>query len=443
MGAIQLLTEVPGPKSRQLLARRAAATPSGLACSTDVVIDRARGALVQDIDGNTLLDFCSGIGMLNAGHNPPEVVAAVTRQAERYLHVCALVGSYEPYVALAEALNDLAPGAAPKKTLLANTGSEAVENAIKLARAYTGRPAVLCFEAAYHGRSIFTLSLTSKYSLFKKGFGPFASEVYRVPAPYPYRRPEGLSEQAYVDWCCSQLENAFTVQVAPEAVAAIIIEPVQGEGGFLPMPAAFLRKIRQLCDEHGIIFIADEIQSGCGRTGKMWAIDHSGVVPDVITCAKSLGSGLPISATTGRADIMDSAHPGGLGGTYSGSPLACVAALESLALLRKPEALERAREVGESMASELERWAQDLALVGDARGVGAMRAIELVSDRKQRTPAPEQTLRIVQRAGAAGLMLIRAGIYSNCIRLLPPLTITDAQLQEGLGVLREAIAAED
>lgn len=438
---IELNTEIPGPKSRELLARRLAATPTGLAKSTEVVIDRAEGAIVYDVDGNRLLDFAGGIGMLNAGHCPAPVVAALREQIEKYLHVSALVATYEPYIALAERLNAITPGDFAKKTLLSNSGAEAVENAIKLARAYTGRPAVITFEGAYHGRTLLTMSLTSKYALFKKSFGPFAPEIYRLPAPNLYRRPRGLSTEEYTAWSIAQLENAFIAQVDPSAVAAIIVEPVQGEAGFIPLPQAFLQKIRALCDAHGIVMIADEVQSGFGRTGRLFAIEHYGIVPDLITMAKSLGSGLPISAVTGRADIMDAAHLGGVGGTYGGSPVACAAALASIELVSQPSFLNRARAIGERIAKTLNSWQQRFPLIGDVRGLGAMQLIEFVIDRETKQPAPEQTLDIIRRAVRNGLILIRAGLYSNCIRLLPPLVILDEQLDEGLDVLRSAIEA--
>jgi 4-aminobutyrate aminotransferase/(S)-3-amino-2-methylpropionate transaminase len=439
MGAIRLQTEIPGPKSRALLARRAVAVAGGLGKATEVVVERAEGALVHDVDGNTFIDFAGGIGMLAVGHSPRGVVSALAAQAERFIHVCALVATYEPYVRLCEVLNEITPGAFAKKTLLANSGAESVENAVKLARRYTGRPAVIAFEGAYHGRTLLTLSLTSKYGLFKKGFGPFAPEIYRLPVPNLYRTPDGMSEEQYVGWSVRQLENAFVAQVDPSAVAAIIIEPVQGEAGFIPVPHPFLRRIRELCDQHGIVMIADEVQSGFGRTGKLFAIEHSGIAPDLLTTAKSLGAGMPISAVTGRAEIMDSAHLGGIGGTYGGSPVACAAALAAVEMIRKPGFLPRAEAVGEIMREAMEGWKARWPLVGDVRGVGAMRLVELVRDRKTKEPAPEETLAVIKHAVRRGLMVIRAGLYSNCVRLLPPLIIGDEPLHEGLEVLGAAI----
>lgn len=439
MGAIRILTEIPGPQSRAMLQRRASAVAAGLAKSTELAIERASGARVYDVDGNTLLDFAGGIGMLAVGHCPPAITSAMAEQAQKLIHVCALVATYEPYVRLCELLNEITPGSFPKKSLLANSGSEAVENAIKLARISTGRQGILCFEGAYHGRTLLTLSLTSKYGLFKKGFGPYASEIYRIPAPDVYRRPNEMSEEAYIDWCLAQFDKALVAQIDPSALAAIIIEPVQGEAGFIPMPARFLQKIRDVCDKYGIVMIADEVQCGFGRTGKLFAIEHYGIVPDLITTAKSLGAGMPISAVTGRADIMDAAHLGGVGGTYGGAPVACAAAISAIEMIRQPAFLQRAQEVGDSMRRTMLGWQEQCKLVGDVRGLGAMMLFELVLDRVGKEPAAAQTLAVIKRAVANGLLLIRAGLYSNCVRLLPPLVISDEELEEGMNVLGQAL----
>lgn len=439
MGCIRLVTEIPGPKSRAMVERRAAAVAAGLAKSTDVAVERGEGARVYDVDGNTLLDFAGGIGMLAVGHCPPRVTQAMAEQASKLIHTCALVATYEPYVRLCELLNEIAPGDFPKKSLLANSGSEAVENAVKIARTATGRQGILCFEGAYHGRTLLTLSLTSKYGLFKKGFGPYASEIYRIPAPDVYRRPLEMSEEAYIDWCLAQFDRALIAQVDPSALAAIIIEPVQGEAGFIPMPSRFLKKIRDVCDKHGIVMIADEVQCGFGRTGKLFAIEHDAIVPDLITTAKSLGAGMPISAVTGRADLMDAAHLGGVGGTYGGAPVACAAAIEAIEMIRQPAFLARAAEIGAYMRSTMQGWKEECALVGDVRGLGAMMLVELVLDRVTREPAAAQTLAAIKKAVANGLLLIRAGLFSNCVRLLPPLVISDEELAEGMAVLGQAI----
>src|SRR5436309_1202397 len=439
MSYIRLNTEIPGPRARDLLARRQAATPAGLGRATDVVVERAHGELIFDVDGNTLIDFAGGIGMLAIGHTPAPVVEAIAGQAHKFIHVCALVATYEPYVRLAELLNEITPGTFKKKTIFANSGAESVEHAVQLSRKHTGRPSVICFEGGYHGRTLLTLSLTSKYGLFKSGFGPFAPEIVRLPIPHVYRTPAGMTEDQYVDFGIHQLEHALIAQVDPSAVAAMIIEPVQGEAGFIPVPPRFLRRIRELCDAHGIVMIADEVQSGFGRTGRLFAIEHSGVVPDLLTTAKSLGAGMPISAVTGRAEIMDSAHLGGIGGTYGGNPVACAAALAAVEMIRQSGFLRRAERVGEVMREAMEEWKRRWTLVGDVRGLGAMRLLELVRDRQTKEPAPEETLAVIKHTVGRGLIVIRAGLYSNGVRLLPPLNISDEQLQEGLEVLGDSI----
>jgi 4-aminobutyrate aminotransferase / (S)-3-amino-2-methylpropionate transaminase / 5-aminovalerate transaminase len=442
MSYIRLNTEIPGPKARAVLARRAAAVPAGLGRATDVVVERADGSLVFDVDGNTLIDLAGGIGMLAVGHSAEPVVEAIKRQAERFIHPCALVATYDPYIELAELLNEVTPGTFPKKTIFTNSGAESVENAVKLSRKFTGRPTIICFEGGYHGRTLLTLSLTSKYGLFKSGLGPFAPEIVRLPIPDLYRTPKGMSEEEYVDFGIRQLEHALVAQVDPSAVAAFIIEPVQGEAGFLPVPPRFLRRIRELCEQHGIVMIADEVQCGCGRTGRMFAVEHYGVVPDIIVSAKSLGAGMPIGAVTGRAEIMDSAHLGGVGSTYGGSPVACAAALQALKMIRQEQFLAHANHLGEVMREVLESWKARWPIVGDVRGLGPMLLVELVADRESKTPfAPEDTLRIVRRAVANGVLLIRAGLFSNCIRFLPPLNMPEDMLREGLNAVGRAIEA--
>ena len=440
MSHIKLVTEIPGPKSVAMLERRKNALPAGLAKSTEVVVDKAEGGIVWDVDGNQLLDFAGGIGMINVGHRPEAVVSAIKAQLDKYIHTCSLVTTFEPYVELAELLNRLTPGDFAKKTLLCNTGTEAVENAVMLARYYTKRPAVICFEGAYHGRSLLTLSLTSKYSLFKKGFGAYVNDIYRLPLPNLYRTPEGMSEETYLNWCIKNLEHAFIAQVDPEAVAAIIIEPVIGEGGFIQVHPEFMQRIRERCDKHGIVMIADEIQCGSGRTGKLFAIEHTGVVPDMITVAKSMGAGMPVGAVVGRATIMDCTHLGGIGGTYGGSPVAAVAAIESLKILSDPAFLQRATHVGEVIHTTMQTWKEKYNRVGDVRGVGAMQIVEFVKDRQTKEPDMDTAMAVLKDAVKHGIILIRAGLYSNCIRLLPPIVMTDEQLREGLQVLEDAIA---
>ncbi|HET6955070.1 MAG TPA: aminotransferase class III-fold pyridoxal phosphate-dependent enzyme, partial [Vicinamibacterales bacterium] len=440
MSYIRLNTEIPGPRARDLIARRAAAAPAGLGRATDVVVERADGGLLFDVDGNTFIDFAGGIGMVAVGHSPQRVVKAIQDQAAKYIHPCALVTTYEPYVRLAELLNEVAPGTFKKKTIFANSGAEAVENSVKLSRKYTGRPSIICFEGGYHGRTLLTLSLTSKYGLFKSGFGPFAPEIVRLPIPNVYRTPAGMTEEQYVDFGIRQLENALVSQVDPKAVAAMIIEPVQGEAGFVPVPPRFLRRIRELCSEHGIVLIADEVQCGMGRTGRLFAVEHYDIVPDLVTTAKSLGAGMPIAAVTGRAEIMDAAHLGGIGGTYGGSPVACAAAIEALNTIRTPEFLHHAQRLGEVMREVMNGWHGRFPIVGDVRGLGPMMLIEFVRDRVSKEPAtPDETLQIVRQIVAGGVVVMRAGLYSNCIRLLPPLVIPEDMLREGLAVIGHAI----
>ncbi len=435
MPHIKLNTPIPGPQSRALQERRAKAVSGALGQANPIAVKRAHGSLVEDIDGNVLIDLAGGIGVLGVGHTPKSVVDAVKAQADDLLHMCSIVANYEPYVELCEVLNALTPGDFAKKTLLSNGGAEAVENAVKYARRFTGRQGIMVFEGAYHGRSNLTMSMTSKYNLFKKGFGPFAPEIYRLPMPNLYRTPKGMSEADYLEWSCWNLENALTAHVDGTGLAAIVIEPVLGEGGFIPVPHAFLRKIREICDETGAVMIADEIQSGFGRTGKVFAIEHSGVIPDMVISAKSLGAGMPISAVTGRAEIMDSPHVGGVGSTYGGNPLACVAALEAIKIITKPATLEAANRVERVIREVFEPLKTELPMLGDVRGHGAMMVIEFVKDRVTKEPWPEIVPEIVKRSFEQGVILIRAGLYTNCIRFLPALEIPEDQLREALGAI--------
>jgi 4-aminobutyrate aminotransferase/(S)-3-amino-2-methylpropionate transaminase len=438
--SIRLLTDVPGPKSRAILARREAATPQGNAKLTPVSIDSAHGSVVIDVDGNHFIDLAGGIGVLAVGHTPERVVAALQEQAAKLIHMCAIVSTYEPFVAVAERLNELAPGDLAKKTVLMNTGAEAVETAVHIARSHQKRQGIVVFEGAFHGRTNLTMSMTSKFNLFKKGFGPFAPEVYRFPFPNVYRRPPGMSEEAFVDWHIGLLDQSFVAQVDPSHVAAIFVEPVQGEGGFVPAPFAWLRRLRELADEHGILLVSDEIQSGMGRTGTLWAIDHSGVIPDMVTTAKSLAAGMPLSAVVGPANVMDAPHPGGLGGTYSGNPLACVAALEAMDQISQPSFLERSAAVGQRLRIALDEiQAAHPSLIGDVRGLGSMLVMEFVKDPVTKQPWVEATAAVTAETVKRGVITIRAGLYSNCVRFLPPLDITDAQLDEALEVVAASV----
>ncbi|GAB4409958.1 MAG: aspartate aminotransferase family protein [Anaerolineae bacterium] len=439
MPYIQLKTPIPGPKSQELLARRAAAVSAALYQSVPIAYARASGSLVEDVDGNILLDLVGGIGALAVGHAPAAVSQAIQAQAEKYIHVCPIVANYEPYIEVCEQLNAITPGDYPKKTLLANGGAEAVENAVKLARAYTKRPAIICFEGGYHGRTNLTMSLTSKYGLFKKGFGPFAPEIYRLPLPNLYRTPPSMSQEGYLEWSIWNLENALIAQVDPSAIAAILIEPIIGEGGFIPVPTPFLQKIREICDRHNIVMIADEIQCGFGRSGKLFAIEYTGIVPDLIITAKSLAAGTPLSAVTGRAEILDAPHLGGVGSTYGGNPLACVAALAAIKLINRPETLANAAQIENKVRATFEPLQAEIPVLGDIRGRGAMMALEFVKDPITKEPWPEFVISVIQKCTAKGVLLLRAGLYSNCIRLLPQLDIPPDQLHEGLEIMAGAM----
>jgi len=442
MGVIQLRTEIPGPKSRSLIARREAATPPGAAKLTPIAVASAHGAVVTDVDGNDFIDLAGGIGTLAVGHTPDAVVRALQEQAARLVHMCAIVASYEPAIELAERLNALAPGDMPRRTVLMNSGAEALETAVHVSRSFTKRQGVVVFDGAYHGRTNLTMSMTSKFNLFKKGFGPFAPEVYRFPFPNLYRRPHGLTAEQWVDWSVAQLDHCFMAIVDPSHVACVVVEPVIGEGGFLPAPTAWLRRLRELCDQHGMLLVADEVQSGMGRTGKLWAMEHSGVVADVITTAKSLAAGMPLSAVIGRSDVMEAPHPGGLGGTYSGNPLACVAALAALDIITAPSFLARAEALGARMRSRLEAiQARHPRRVGDVRGLGPMLAMELVRDPQTREPWMEATQGVNAATLERGVITIRAGLFSNCVRFLPPLNLDDATLDEAFDVVDAAVDA--
>lgn len=443
MGAIRIQTKIPGPRSRQLQERREKAVPRGPFHVTPVYIARAKGASVEDVDGNRFIDFAAGIGVLNVGHTTPEVVAAVEEQVKLYTHACFHVTPYEVYIRLAERLNGLTPVDGETKTLLVNTGAEGVENAIKIARAYTGRPAIVCFEDAFHGRTLLALSVTSKIVPYKAGFGPFAPEVYRVPFAYCYRCSYNLSHPSCDLYCATHLEDAFRRYVEPEAVAAIVVEPVLGEGGFVVPPPDFFRVLQDVCRKHGILIIADEVQTGMGRTGRLFASEHYGLRPDLLVASKSLAAGLPLAAVTGRADIMDAPGVGGLGGTFGGNPLSCQAALAALDLLEKPGFLDKACQVGAKALARAQKWKERFSLVGDVRGLGAMVGIELVKDKATKEPAKEAAGRVSSLAYERGLLTITAGTYGNVLRTLMPLTIEDDELEEGLDVLEGAIAQAD
>jgi 4-aminobutyrate aminotransferase / (S)-3-amino-2-methylpropionate transaminase / 5-aminovalerate transaminase len=440
-GVIRLQTEIPGPNSRALLARRAKAVPKGVPAVTPIAVVHAEGAVLTDADGNRLIDFGGGIGVVNTGHRHPGVVEAVRAQLDRFAHVCFPVSTYEPYVELAERLNRLTPGTHEKRTFFVNSGAEAVENAVKVARYFTGRQAVLCFDHGFHGRTNLTMALTAKVMPYKKGFGPFAPEVYRIPYPYCYRCAEGPSGGR----CCladtARLEQILATTVDPGSVAAIIMELELGEGGFVPAPVEYVQTLAAFAKQHGILFIADEIQTGFGRTGKLFASEHYGLVPDLMTTAKSLAGGLPLAAVTGRADVMEAPHVGGLGGTYGGNPLACAAALAVLDAMEAERIPAHAQRTGDRVKARFRQWAEQFPCIGDVRGLGAMVGLELVTDRETRTPDKALTGRVLAAALERGLVLLSAGTFSNTIRVLAPLTADDAIIDEGLDVMGAALEA--
>jgi 4-aminobutyrate aminotransferase / (S)-3-amino-2-methylpropionate transaminase / 5-aminovalerate transaminase len=416
----------------ELHARRQQAVPRGVTNSLAVYAERACNAEIWDVEGRRYIDFASGISVLNTGHVHPKVQQAVARQLEKLIHTCFQVTPYESYIALAEQLNALAPGASPKKTIFLTTGAEAVENAIKIARFHTKRSAVIAFSGSFHGRTLACVSLTGKVQPYKAGFGPMLPEIYHLPYPMLYH---GVT----LEHSLQALEQLFKADVDPARVAAIIIEPVLGEGGFYAAPSELLRRLRSLCDSHGIVLIADEIQCGFGRTGRMFAIEHAGVEPDLITIAKSVAGGVPLSAVTGKADIMDAPGPGGLGGTFAGSPLGCAAGLAVLEVMREEQLLKRAQEIGRFMSSRLKGLQVRFPCVGEVRALGAMVAVELVKNSRADAPDPDLTKALVQAAGRRGLVILSCGVYSNVIRFLAPLTISDAHLKEGCDLFELAL----
>jgi len=429
---IELKTAIPGPKSEAILARKERVVADPLSVFLPVVIEEGRGATLTDVDGNTFLDFTGGVGCLNVGHSHPRVVEAAQEQLAKFSHTDFTIVPYEVYVTLAERLIAASPFRSPAKAGFFNAGAEAVENAIKFARAHTGRPAVIAFEGGFHGRTLLSLSLTSKTHPYKAGLGPFAPEVYRVPFPNEYRGPS--SEEAI-----GALERALVTQVAAETVAAIVIEPVQGEGGFVVAPQAFLDGVRRLCDENGIVMVVDEVQTGFGRTGKFFAIEHYGIEPDLITVAKSIAAELPLSGVIGKTEIMDAPSDSAIGGTYVGNPVAQAAALAVLDVIEDEGVCERAAQLGETIRGRMESWHQRWPQIGDVRGLGAMLAIELVKEPASKEPDADTATAIVEGAAERGLLLLKSGIYSNCIRVLAPLILSDAELDEALAVWEEAL----
>lgn len=441
MSTIQLRTSIPGSRSQALMRRRDAAVPQAVYHATPVFISKAEGAVIEDVDGNRLIDFAGGIGCINTGHRAPSVIDAIRRQLDRFLHTSVNVLPYESYVTLAERLNALTPGRFAKKTIFVNTGAEAVENAIKIARFYTKRPAIIAFEDAFHGRTYMAMAATSKTHPYKAGFEPFPGDVYRIPYAYCFRCSYSLQYPSCEVHCARHLEDTFKRVVAAESVAAVIVEPILGEGGFVTPPAEFYPTLSEICRKHGILLIADEVQTGFARAGATFACERFGLEPDLIVMAKSLGGGLPLAAVTGRSEIMDAPGAGQLGGTFAGNPAACEAALAVLDLLEKENLNARANQLGEMFRKRASEWQGRWELVGEVRGLGAMQALELVRSRTTREPADTETKEISQFCYEHGLITITAGSYGNVIRLLMPIVITDAQFDEGLDVLEAALAS--
>jgi 4-aminobutyrate aminotransferase / (S)-3-amino-2-methylpropionate transaminase / 5-aminovalerate transaminase len=431
---IAIRTEIPGPRSREILERERRAVARPLIVHEPIVADRARGSTITDVDGNTFVDFVGGVGVANVGHNHPRVVEAITDQVDRFLHTDFTVVPYEGYVELAERLGALVPIAGETRGAFFNAGAEAVENAVKLARLYTKRQGVIAFEGAFHGRTWLALTMTSKTDPYKRGLGPFAPEVYRAPYPNGYRGPDATT-------ALETLERLFTTHVSPDHVAAIVFEPQQGEGGFLPASAEFVTGLRRICDEHGIVLVADEVQSGFGRTGRMFAMEHFEVEPDLLIVAKSIAGGLPLSGVLGRAAIMDDPHSGAIGGTFIGNPVALAAACAVLDVFAEEELVARAQLLGDAIRARMLDWQARWPQIGDVRGLGAMLAIELVRDPATKEPAPELVQAIIDEALQRGLLLLKAGLHGNCIRVLCPLTTSDSELDDGLHAWEEALGS--
>jgi 4-aminobutyrate aminotransferase/(S)-3-amino-2-methylpropionate transaminase len=436
----KLVTEIPGPRSRELMARRQQAVPRAVFNTLPVFSRAAWGAIVEDVDGNRLIDLAAGLAVMNVGHGSPQVMEAIHRQADLLTHTCFHVTMSEPYLALAERLNQLVPGDHPKMTMFSNAGAEAVENAVKIARYHTKRPAVVAFDHGFHGRTLMALSLTAKVMPYKQGFAPFAPEVYRLPYAYPYRCPMGASPEECGPACTAYAIDHMERHIGPENIACVVVEPILGEGGFVVPASGFLPALREFCQEHGILFVADEVQTGIGRTGRWFGIEHEGLVPDLVTTAKALGGGLPLSAVTGPADVMEPIHVGGLGGTFGGNPLACAAALAVIETVEREGLLERATRIGERAMERLRDMKERHAVVGDVRGRGAMVAVELVKDRETKEPGKDAATKVIEECYREGVIVLKAGTYDNVVRLLPPLTIDESLLDEGLEVLDGAIA---
>jgi 4-aminobutyrate aminotransferase/(S)-3-amino-2-methylpropionate transaminase len=430
--SIEIRTELPGPRSREIIGRKERVIAAPLSLVHPIVTAEGRGATLTDVDGNTFVDFTGGVGCLNVGHSHPRIVEAAQEQLSRFSHTDFTIAPYEVYVELAERLIAVSPISGPAKAAFFSAGTEAIENSIKFARSYTKRPAVIAFEGAFHGRTLLSMTMTSKTHPYKAGLGPFAPEVYRVPYPHEYR---GID----VESALKALRRAFITQVAAESVAAIVMEPILGEGGFVVAPTEFVQGVREICDEHGIVFVIDEVQTGFGRTGKLWGIEHHAVEPDLMVVAKSIAAGLPLSGVVGKAEIMDAPPDSAIGGTYVGNPVAQAAALAVLDVFEDESLVERASAVGDTIRSRMLAWQERWAEIGDVRGLGAMLAIELVRDPATKEPAADLASAVIEEAFRQGLLMIKSGTDGNCIRVLTPLVITDSELDEALAVWEQAL----
>lgn len=439
----KIITEIlPGPKAKEVIKRREEAIPRAIKCVYPVVIERGEGAMIEDVDGNRFLDWIGGVGVLNVGFSHPEIIEEVKKQSEKYFHGMFNIVTHEGYVKLAEKLNDIVPVKGDKKkTYFANSGAEADENAVKVAKAFTKRPNIICFSGAFHGRTNLTMAMTSKKA-YAKGLGPFPEGIYRAEYPYLYRKPKGMNEEEAIKYYINSIYKVFEECSPADYIAAIVVEPLQGEGGFIPAPIEWVKAVRKICDENGIMLIADEVQSGFCRTGKMFASEYwkeAGVMPDILATAKSIGAGLPISAIVARDEIMESVLPGTIGGTYCGNPLACAAAIKTIEIMERDNLVKRSLEIGEKVQAVYKKWMDKYEVIGDVRGLGGMIGIEFVTDKQSKTPNGEIVSKIVKNAVEKGLMLENSGTYGQVIRFLAPLVMTDEQLKAGLEIFEEAI----
>ena len=437
---VKLVTAIPGPKALEIIEGRKKYVANGVSMATTIAIEEAKGALVKDVDGNVLLDFAAGIGVQNAGHCDDEIIAAVKAQVEKYIHPCFHVATYSPYVELSKKLTEIVTGDYEKKVMLANSGAEALENAIKVAKAYTKRHGILSANGSFHGRTLMTMSITSKYKPYKNGFGPYAPDTYKFDYPYTYRAPKGVSEDDYAEECLEKLRTMLKTTIAAEQIACLIVEPLQGEGGFVVPSEKYMQGLQKICNDNGIVFIVDEVQAGFARTGKMFAYEHYGITPDIVTMSKSIAAGVPLSAVVGRKEIMDSACVGGIGGTYGGSPLACVAALKVIEKIEKENLCEKSFKLGEYIMGRLNEMKEKYQVIGEVRGLGSMIGLEFVKDRETKEPAPEMVKEIINSCFEEGIILINAGLLGNVIRFLPPLVMTIEQAEYGMDVLDKEIS---